>query len=230
MWFPAIERLGLAPVLGLFAQWLNSFHVYTFALVSGYLFAYLKYEQGKYESFALFTRNKAKRLLVPYAFVSIIWAIPIGQYFYHYDIWEIATRYALATSPSQLWFLMMLFWCFIGAWLLSKKIENSDVLAFVIAIGCFIVGFVGGFCIPNYFCIWTAFQYFPFFILGMKLRQGTWSLFERIPIWVYVVCDAGLFSIWVVLQGNGNSVIKLIGIGIGFMLHVAGAVMAWSIL
>lgn len=222
-WFPAMEQAKMAPVLGLFAQWLNSFHVYTFALVSGYLFSYLKYEKRKYESLALFVGNKAKRLLVPYVTVSIVWAIPVGQYFYHYGAGEIITRYALATSPSQLWFLMMLFWCFIGAWLLSRAIENNSVLAIVIAIGSFGIGFIGGLHIPNYFCIWTAFQFFPYFVLGMKLRQGTWSLLERIPIWMYAACDAVIFAVWIILQSNNSTIIKLIGIGFGFLLHIVGA-------
>jgi len=134
-WFPALEPEAVASSLGLFAQWLNSFHVYTFALVSGYLFSYLKNEKGKYASLSFLARNKAKRLLVPYAVVSIAWIIPLECYFNHYDIEEIITRYVLGTSPNQLWFLMMLFWCFIGAWFLSSVIEKSDILPILIAIG-----------------------------------------------------------------------------------------------
>ena len=65
-WFtenPVIESLGLS----LFATWLNSFHIFAFALVSGYLFAY-KISKGGYGEYLPFVQNKVKRLLVPYFF------------------------------------------------------------------------------------------------------------------------------------------------------------------
>ena len=51
--------------------WLNSFHVYGFFLVSGYLFYYAKYERDKYKRFKNMLLVKIKRLLVPYVFVLL---------------------------------------------------------------------------------------------------------------------------------------------------------------
>lgn len=65
---PAID----APLLGHTAIWLNSFHIYAFVLISGYIYAFLKLEKGKYKEFGEFVKTKAKRLLVPYFFVSIL--------------------------------------------------------------------------------------------------------------------------------------------------------------
>ena len=62
-WFtkdPVIE----APFLGLVYSWLGSFHIYAFALVSGYLFSYVKYERNGYNRYAQFLSKKALRLLV----------------------------------------------------------------------------------------------------------------------------------------------------------------------
>lgn len=67
--------------LEVLAEYLNSFHIYAFTLVSGYLFSYLKLEKGKYERFLPFTVNKAKRLLVPYVFVAAVWVIPVSVFF-----------------------------------------------------------------------------------------------------------------------------------------------------
>ena len=214
--------------LDVFSIWLNTFHVHAFTLVSGYLFSYLKWDKGKYKDFKLFISNKAKRLLVPYVFISVVWAIPIGQVFYHYSIGEILNQYALGTAPSQLWFLLMLFWCFIGAWLLSNAIEKSNIRPILIAIGSFGIGFVGGLIFPNYFCIWTAFQYFPLFVLGMKLRH--WNRLEQIPVLVYVALDVVLFVAWNITQGHESIILKLVTVGVGFALHVVGALMAWSVL
>lgn len=227
-WFPA-QKAGIeAEALGVFSLWLNSFHVYAFTLVSGYLFSYLKWEKGKYRDIRLFLVNKAKRLLIPYIFVTMVWAIPIGLVFYHYSLSTLLRNYVLATAPSQLWFLMMLFWCFIGAWLLSNVIEKSNILSILFAIGSFGIGFIGGLLLPNYFCIWTAFQYFPLFVLGMKLRH--WNWLERIPAWVYIGADIALFALWEITQGNESIILKLVTVGVGFALHVVGALMAWSVL
>lgn len=148
--------------------------------------------------------------------------------FNHYDIEEIITRYVLGTSPNQLWFLMMLFWCFIGAWFLSSVIKKSDILQILIAIGNFGIGFVGGLLFSNYFCIWTAFQYFPLFVLCMKLRH--WNWLEQISAWVYIGADVVLFVVWKTTQGNENTILKLVTVGVGFALHIVGALMAWAVL
>ena len=67
------------------ADWLNSFHIYSFVFVSGYLFFYLKNEKKTYNSYRRFIINKIKRLLVPYFVVSILWAAPIDFFFYRGD-------------------------------------------------------------------------------------------------------------------------------------------------
>jgi fucose 4-O-acetylase-like acetyltransferase len=98
-----------AQPLGVLSSWLNTFHIYGFTLVSGYLFYALKYEKGKYEKYLPFIANKCKRLLLPYVFVSLVWAIPFGVFFFRYGAMDILKQYALGTAPSQLWFLLMLF-------------------------------------------------------------------------------------------------------------------------
>ena len=53
-WFPAIIMKFEADALGVFSSWLNSFHVYDFTLVSGYIFSFLKWENNKYIEFKPF--------------------------------------------------------------------------------------------------------------------------------------------------------------------------------
>ena len=227
-WFSVQEIQLKAEPLGVFSLWLNSFHVYTFTMVSGYIFSYQKWEKKKYKDFGLFVVNKAKRLIVPYIFVSIAWVIPFGKLFYNYNLLTVIRNYVFAISPSQLWFLMMLFWCFIGAWVLSDAIEKSNISSFAIAMGSFGIGIICGIICPNIFCLWTAFQYFPMFILGMKLRS--WKWIERIPIWVYTVADIVLFMNWIFLHGKESAIMKLMSIGVEFFLHIVGALMVWSVL
>lgn len=57
--------------LSVLLRWLGSFHVYGFALVSGFIFTF-KMESGKYQLYKDFVVKKAKRLIVPYIFVALI--------------------------------------------------------------------------------------------------------------------------------------------------------------
>ena len=59
-WFP-VPTEQTAPYLGWFALWLNSFHIYSFVFLSGYLFYYQRRELGKYSNFTQFIKNKFKR-------------------------------------------------------------------------------------------------------------------------------------------------------------------------
>ncbi len=100
-WFVE-EPTYAAPLLATVAQWMNTFHIHTFTLVSGYLFYYLKIEKGKYDKFLPFVVNKVKRLLVPYVFIALAWAIPFGVYFFSYSISDIIIKFGLGISPNQL--------------------------------------------------------------------------------------------------------------------------------
>ena len=84
-WFVG-EPIFPSKVLSMFSEYVNTFHVHGFVLVSGYLFYYLKCEQGKYSAFIPFFVNKVRRLLVPYAFITVVWVIPITNLFFDYSI------------------------------------------------------------------------------------------------------------------------------------------------
>ena len=74
------------------ANWSHSFRMYAFTLVSGYLYCYLRYEKGKYQSLSLIFKNKLKRLIVPYIFVPTIWIIQNLVYFFNYNYMDIVKK------------------------------------------------------------------------------------------------------------------------------------------
>lgn len=156
--------------------------------MSGYIFQYLKYEKDKYQKFLLFIVNKAKRLLVPYAFVAIIWVIPISYALFSYTSKDIIFKYLLCTGPSQLWFLWMLFDIFCFVWIISNWLKNDFIAIFISCIA-WLIGYVCGTRFPNIFCIWTAFNYLPFFILGMKLREKNTCFLYKVPTILFVSCN-----------------------------------------
>lgn len=137
------------------SEWMNTFHIYGFTLASGYLYAYARHERGKYQSFKAFLQKKATRLLVPYFCVALLWVVPIQCYFIDYTVEELISKYLLATAPSQLWFLIMLFGVSLFFWLFSDVIYINNKLGLTIALIMYMLGSIGSVLLPNIFGVWT---------------------------------------------------------------------------
>lgn len=216
-------------VLSILAVWLNTFHIYGFTLVSGYIFQYLKYEKDKYQKFLLFIVNKAKRLLVPYAFVAIIWVIPISYALFSYTSKDIIFKYLLCTGPSQLWFLWMLFDIFCFVWIISNWLKNDFIAIFISCIA-WLIGYVCGTRFPNIFCIWTAFNYLPFFILGMKLREKNTCFLYKVPTILFVFMQLILFVVYQMTSSNSTILYRLVNLIALYSAHILGALMSSFVL
>ncbi|MDD4369898.1 MAG: acyltransferase family protein [Anaerostipes sp.] len=105
--------------------WLGEFDIQTFAAISGYLFYYNKCEKNKYTNIKNDIYKRAKRIMLPYAIASIFWVIPLYIVFFKTNLIEIIKKYVLMTSPSQLWFLPMIFFEFILFYIFYNKIVNA---------------------------------------------------------------------------------------------------------
>ena len=217
-------------ILTVISDWMNTFHVYGFALVSGYIFYLLKTEKGKYTEFLPFVKNKASRLLLPYVFVTAVWIIPITQVFYKYDWMTIVNKYVLATSPSQLWFLVMLFDVFVIFWLLADFFRKHNFLGTVLALILYVAGIFGAKLIPNIFCIWAACRYVLFFLLGLKIRQYGSDILMKIPSVMWIVIHIGLFVLDKVFGKIGGFIGKAGGFCASILLYIVGAITAFVVL
>lgn len=76
-WFDNAQPIYKAGYFGLFAKYLNTFHVQIFVMAAGFLFYALRKEKNKYrnnlKSDAL---KRAKRLLLPYICTIAFWVLP----------------------------------------------------------------------------------------------------------------------------------------------------------
>ena len=197
--------------------------------MSGYIFQYLKYEKDKYQKFLLFIVNKAKRLLVPYVFVAIIWVIPISYALFSYTSKDIIFKYLLCTGPSQLWFLWMLFDIFCFVWIISNWLKNDFIAIFISCIA-WLIGYVCGTRFPNIFCVWTAFNYLPFFILGMKLRENNTCFLYKVPTILFVFMQLVLFVVYQMTSSNSTILYRLVNLIALYSAHILGALMSFFVL
>ena len=159
------------------AMWLNTFHIYAFMLVSGYIFFAMKYEYGKYDVWKEFFIKKIKRLLVPYYFVTIIWIIPVSIFVDGYISARRSMKMFLGAA-EQLWFLWALFIVQVVFWKLSDFIKKNDVYGGLICLLLLLIGTEVNQFVPNVLQIFSAMRYLFFFWVGFKLRQYN----EKFPI------------------------------------------------
>lgn len=229
-WFTVQSPLIYSSFFAVLSQWMNTFHIYGFVLVSGYLFFYLKYEKGSYLNFLPFISNKAKRLLIPYVFIATMWVMPVSCLFFRYTLEDIIKKYILGISPSQLWFLLMLFIVFMIFYPLSDFFKKNNIAGIVLAIVFYGIGFIGQAILPNIFQVFRACTYIPFFYLGFKIRQYGSNLLRKIPSMVWILADIILFVLMRILSNFEDIIFKLLYQGVRFLLYIVGALMAFIVL
>lgn len=107
-----------------------AFMLETFVFISGYVFGYqvgLKGESKLNAKNLIF--NKFKRLIIPsmfFSFLYIVFLLDINQPIHK-------TLYEIVEGVGHMWFLPMLFWCFICVWAIEKlKLKTSFVLILLI--------------------------------------------------------------------------------------------------
>lgn len=143
-------------------KWLSrtsfAFTLEAFVFISGYLFAFQRITLKRVGGGINLILNKLKRLILP----SIIFSAIYFALFYEYKGFGNMV-YSIINGCGHMWYLPMLFWCFLGGWLLEQiKINDGWKMAFLIMLNLlfffvlplrlsnaasFMVYFYGGFLI-----------------------------------------------------------------------------------
>lgn len=131
-----------------------------FTFISGYLFGFqLKYKKPSFRPMIV---SKLKRLIAPSLMFSVLYVILFQIEWWGVNDW-LSIVFDIISGAGHLWYLPMLFWCFIITWLLSKtKINKSLVL-----IALFALSIAAVLPIPLKFN--AVFHYLPYFYLGVAV-------------------------------------------------------------
>jgi fucose 4-O-acetylase-like acetyltransferase len=139
-----------------------SFMLESFVFVSGYLYGFKVRTCGFSNlSFKSSVVKKIKRLLIPCFIYSIIYV----AIFRDYNGSVSNSIYSILVGAGHLWFLPMLFWCFI-CMLIIERIHVNLKYVFLFAIICAIFG-----GLPLPFRLGNTMQYFIFFLIGYTIQQ-----------------------------------------------------------
>lgn len=110
-----------------------AFTLEAFVFISGYLFAFQRITLKRTGGGIELILNKLQRLFLP----SIIFSILYFILFFSYKGLGNAV-YSIINGCGHMWYLPMLFWCFIGGWLLEQvKIKDGWKMAFLVIINLF---------------------------------------------------------------------------------------------
>lgn len=210
-WFACLKIVYEADYLNYLVKWFSTFHIQAFSMASGFLFYYLKKEKNKYNNIKKDIKKRSKRLLIPYVFTCILWVIPIGNYFFKYSIKDIFVNYFLMVSPSQLWFLPMIFLVFCFFEIFSDKIKINFKGLIICYCLTTIIGYVLQFFEINYFQISTAIRYILYFYLGGVL----YSCKDKINLKQICICIGGIIILLpylIVMKDTSDKLLKYFNI------------------
>lgn len=97
-----------------------AFALEAFVFISGYLFAFQRIALNRSGGGMSLTLNKLKRLIFPSIIFSTLYFVIFFEYKGIGDF-----LYSIINGCGHMWFLPMLFWCFLGGWVL-ERIELND--------------------------------------------------------------------------------------------------------
>lgn len=135
-----------------------SFALQAFVFVSGYLFAYKNPAQAPSNKWA-FIKSKIKRIILPSLIFGILYILILHPQNYEHT----SVILEILNGAGHLWFLPMLFWCYVFGVIGYKFIHKASISAFLL-LG--ILSFAS-FLLPNYFGFAIALHYFIYYVLGM---------------------------------------------------------------
>ncbi len=166
-----------------FYQWftwlISGFRIETIALVAGYVFSYQSHDLGRKYKFLPFLWKKFKRLIIPMIVFGLIYYF---CFYFDKDTFTISSfLLKLFSGCGHLWFLPMLFWCFLAIWIIDHfKLSSWWLLLFLAVLS--IVPTPG---LPLGF---ARLPHFVFYVYGgyFLWTKRDW-LFEHCLTWKWIV-------------------------------------------
>lgn len=149
---------GICPIFGysMIQKYTYAFLLEAFTFMSGFVYCYGIAKKGKQTIIAIVIA-KIKRLIVP----SVVFSIAFAFLFRRDTFTSIRGVYDILIGIGHLWYLPMLFWCFIFThYIMKLRLKDSYLLIILVLVSAF------SYVIPNYTRISQASYYELYFFLG----------------------------------------------------------------
>lgn len=149
-----------------------SFMLETFVFISGLILGYQVLRKGESTlTFNRLVKNKTKRLIIP----SIIFSVFYYLLFLDLNNPPFSILMEIIEGAGHLWFLPMLFWCFVGIYILTRFSLRKELLVFLL----FVIACLSVIKLP--FRVNQSLYFLLFFYIGYSvgLRQIDLSKFQN---------------------------------------------------
>ena len=165
-------------------KFVYSFMLESFVFISGYVFAF-QIAENKVNSFKVLLIGKVRRLIIPSVVFSILYAI----FFYDKQIELMHFIYDILNGLGHMWFLPMLFWCFLAAFFI-EKIKVRELLKLVLL---FLLSLFSFFPLP--FQLGQTCYYLFFFYAAMIVFHNKERLVNSSHLSLTIVVFVSVFFI-----------------------------------
>ncbi len=156
------------PLFHNFGVVLCSFFLQAFVFISGYIFGYQAGRNPGKLKFGECVAKKAKRLLIP----SVVFSALYYAMFYDLTASPAKIGYTILNGAGHMWFLPMLFWCFVGVWIVERININKWIVISLSVLAALL-------WVSLPLRTGEAAGYFFYFYLGYALKKGTINLSIR---------------------------------------------------
>lgn len=165
-WAP-IQGYPEVPVYWWLDKLSSAFMLEMFVFISGYVFGFqIRTRGGDKLNAKNLLWGKFKRLMIPCMVFSLLYILLFGNITQPIQ----KTLYGLVNGVGHMWFLPMLFWCFVGIWVIEKlHLKVKWVIPFLVI--CSICSFL-----PLPLRLGKSMYYMIFFYIGYVLQKENTSL------------------------------------------------------
>ena len=190
-WNPPMGYKDIA-LYGHIAGWSYAYMLESFTFMSGYVWLYTCQQMGVGGLKSMILK-KTKRLLIPMFFFGIVYFVCFMEYKSFPN-----ALYEVLNGAGHLWYLPMLFWCFVEAWLL-KQIKVDERIKLIV------VALLAVFCseLPIPFRIATSFYYLFFFYLPVLLvgeREHIYKTVNKNPLRILIAAWVAFIFAFVLIR------------------------------
>lgn len=172
----------------------------SFTLISGYVFGYIYLVKNRELKLVPLIRGKIFRLMIP----SIVFSIIYGCIFEQGISFSLKTIYQVVSGIGHMWYLPMLFQCFIFSYFLIRCNLNKWIL-----LSSLLLLSIFSCMVPNYMQISRTLYYLFFFYLGIQLVQIREYIIEkvdtRVKYFIISYLIALLPCLWLRIELEENS-------------------------
>lgn len=172
--WPMPDGVDAIKLYSLLPCFIRGFLMETIAFVAGYVFSYQVNDLGRVYTLRGMVKKKFIRLLVPCWILGFVYALCFSR-----DEPVIGTTVAILNGIGHLWYLTMLFWCFVVLFFIHKYIGRNTKRIFI----CFFPLLMLS-CVPIPVVMLLGFDKMPHFLFYVYL--GYVSYIYRSKVYDYL--------------------------------------------